>query len=118
MLWLVPLFFLWCGVSAQSSTQSFVITHSGSVPSISIYEDALKHNDLDRFRALEHRTLMFFTEGVIVELLSGNEMVQRGLAVDLSKVDRTGNDPLKHSQFVLHPSGRILQLVTPVKKGQ
>ncbi len=118
MSWLLPFVLLWFGGSAQTGSQSFVIVNSGSVTNIADYIEALKINDLDRFRALEYRTVMQFQEGVVAELLSGNEMVQLGLSVDLSQVNATNVDRMRHSQFTLHSSGRILELVTPVKKGQ
>ena len=118
MLCLLPLAILWFGVSAQTGSQSFVIISGASAPNIAEYVQALKVNDLDKYRALEHRTVMHFNEGVVAELLSGNEMVQLGLSVDLSRVNATNVDRMRHSQFLLHSSGRIIELVTPVKKGQ
>ncbi|MDZ4845190.1 MAG: hypothetical protein SH857_06530 [Chitinophagales bacterium] len=118
MLWLLPLFF-WCGLLfAQTPAQSFVIVNSGSVRNIQAYIAALNGNDIDKYRHIDQRTTMLFQEGVEVKLLSATEMQALGLPVDLSAVNTTAVDRMRHSQFKLHESGRILELVTPVKKGQ
>lgn len=118
MLWLLPLIF-WCGLLfAQSPSQSFVIINTGSVRNIQAYVDALNGNEIDKYRHMDHRTTMVFKEGVVVELLSAGEMQSLGLPVDLGAVNNTSVDRMRHSQFTLHTSGRILELVTPVKKGQ
>ena len=117
-LWLLPLFF-WCGILfAQTSPQSFVITNPGTVRNINAYVEALTKNDIDKYRHMSHRTTMVFVEGVEVQLLSAVEMQALGLTVDLSAVNTTTVDRLKYSKFNLDSSGRILQLVTTVKKGQ
>lgn len=118
MLWLLPLFF-WCGLLfAQTPVQSFVIVNTGSVRNIQAYVDALNGNDIDKYRHMDHRTTMVFKEGVVVELLSANELQTLGLPVDISEVNTTAVDRMRHSQFKLHESGRILELVTTVTKGQ
>lgn len=118
MLWLLPLFF-WCGLLfSQTPAQSFVITDPGQVRNVQPYVDALNTNEIDKYRHMDHRTTMIFKEGVIVELLSASELQGLGLPVDLSAVNTTAIDRMRHSQFTLHTSGRILELVTPVKKGQ
>jgi hypothetical protein len=61
---------------------------------------------------------MIFREGVEVQLLSGTEVQNLGLPVDLGEVNTTTVDRLKRSQFTLHESGRILELVKSVTKGQ
>lgn len=117
MLWLLPLFF-WFGLFAQTGQQSFVIVNSGSVRNIQPFVDALNGNDIDKYRHIDQRTTILFQEGVEVQLLSANELQGLGLPVDLSKVNTTAVDRMRHSQFKLHESGRILELVTPVTKGQ
>lgn len=118
MLWLLPLIF-WCGlIIAQTPVQSFVIINQGAVQDLKPYVDALNGNDIDKYRHVDHRTTMVFKEGVIVELISASEMQALGLPVDLSAVNTSAVDRMRHSQFTLHTSGRILELVTPVKKGQ
>ena len=82
------------------------------------FVDALNSNDIDKYRHMDHRTTMLFQEGVEVQLLSANELQGLGLPVDLDKVNTTAIDRMRHSQFKLHESGRILELVTPVTKGQ
>jgi len=117
MLWLLPLLF-WLSANAQTAPQSFVIVNSGSVRNINAYVDALNHNNIDRYRHMDQRTTMYFKGGVEVQLLSAREMENLGLPVDMGAVNTTQLDRMRHSQFDLHPSGRILELVTPVKKGQ
>lgn len=118
MLWLLPLFFWYAIVFAQTPAQSFVIINQGTVQDLKPYVDALNGNDIDKYRHVDQRTTLVFKEGVVVELLSANELQGLGLPVDLSAVNTTTVDRMRHSQFTLHTSGRILELVTPVKKGQ
>jgi hypothetical protein len=115
-LWLL-LLFCWCGLYAQTGTQSFVITNPGTGLDVSAYEKALNLNELDKYRHMDHRTTMVFVEGVEVQLLSGKEMQVLGLPVDISAVNTTTVDRLQRSKFKLHSSGRIIELVTPLKKG-
>ena len=111
------LLFLFYGLSSQTSNSGFVIHNPRSVSNISDFIYALNHNDLDKYRHMDYRTIIHFNEGVEVELLSGTEMVEAGLSVDISKVS-TGQDRTRNSQFSLDPSGRIVVSVTPLKKGQ
>lgn len=118
MLWLLPLV-LWCGILfAQTGPQTFVITNAGSVRNLNAYVDALNRNDIDKYRHMDHRTTMIFREGVEVQLLSGAELQTLGVSFNIDEVNTTAVDRLKKSQFTLHTSGRILELVTPTKKGQ
>lgn len=117
ILWLAPLLFFCSLLSAQTSTPGFVIINPRSVPNLSDYVYALNHNDLDRFRHMDHRTTIHFTAGVDVQLLSGTEMVNAGLPLDLSKVNTTSLDRARNSQFSLHPSGRIIIKANTLKKG-
>jgi len=117
IIWLAPLLFFFCGLSAQPSAPGFVILNPRSVPNMSDLVYALGHNDLDKYRHVDHRTTIHFNAGLDVELLSGTEMVEAGLPVDMSKVNTTEIDRTRNSQFSLHPSGRIIVTVTPLKKG-
>ena len=118
ILWLIPLLFLFCGISAQHSTPGFVILNPRSVPNLAEFVEALNHNDLDKYRQLDQRTTIHFQEGLNVELFSANEMLAAGLHVDIEKINTTGKDRARYSQFSLHPSGRIIISVNPITKGQ
>lgn len=113
----ILLIFCVCSLGAQTLTPGFVILNPRSVHNLSDFVSALQHNDLDKYRHADHRTTIHFTEGLNVELLSGTEMVAAGLPVDMSAVNTTNVDRTRHSQFSLHPSGRIIVTVTPIKKG-
>jgi len=114
---LALLLFFICSLCAQTSTPGFVILNPRSVPNLQEFIYALNHNNLDKYRHADHRTTIQFTEGLKAELLSGTEMVAAGLPVDMSVVNTTNVDRTRHSQFSLHPSGRIIVTVTPIKKG-
>ncbi len=117
IFWLVTIVFFFCSLNAQTQVPGFVILNPRSVHNLADFVHALQHNDLDKYRHADHRTTVHFTEGLNVELLSGTEMVAAGLPVDMSAVNTTNIDRTRHSQFSLHPSGRIIVTVTPIKKG-
>ena len=104
-------------LAAQSSGSGYVILNPASVQNVSDFVYALNNNDLDRYRHVDHRTMIHFNEGLDVELLSGKEMTESGLPVDMNKVNTSQMDRTRNSQFSLHPSGRIIISVTPLKKG-
>jgi len=116
--WLALLLFLWCGLNAQTTLPGFVILNPGAVPNLADYVNALKKNDLDRFRHVAKRTTIHFREGLIVQLLSAAEMQEAGLPVDMSQVNTTSLDRTRNKQFSLDPAGRIIISVTSLKKGQ
>lgn len=115
-LFLAIFFFCTAHVFSQTSSAGFVIINDGNVNNIADYEYALEHNDLDKYRHIDQRTVLIFKRGVEVELLSATEAMELGLHVNLSEVNHDETNRFKHSEFVLHPSGRILEYVTPVKK--
>lgn len=117
MFWVVPLMLVVSLLSAQTSTPGFIIINPRSIPNLNDYVYALNHNDLDRFRHMDHRTTIHFTEGVDVQLLSATEMMNAGLPVDLNQVNTGSLDRTRNSQFSLHPSGRIIIKANTLKKG-
>jgi len=97
-----------CGLTAQTApaSRSFEIVSTGSVQNISDYINALEHTFLDRYRAVDYRTLMHFQEGVVVELLSAKELRAMGIPVNMDVLNTVS---IKGLKFTLLSSGRIVK---------
>ena len=52
---------------------------------MSMYENALDGANLDKYRQIDARSKLYFEGGVIVELLSGQEMANKGLIPGVKK---------------------------------
>ena len=103
-------------VFGQAKSPTFVIINDGGVGDIQVYIDALNSNNLDKYRHFEQRTVLEFKRGVAVELLSASELSALGIPVDLGLVSHNEDAPVLTSEFFVHPSGRILEMVKPVHK--
>ncbi|TND09003.1 MAG: hypothetical protein FD123_1857 [Bacteroidetes bacterium] len=101
--------------ASQTSSQSFVIKEKGTVTDLTPYLDALTKSDLDKYRYFDKRSVMKFENGMIVELLSANEMKALGLSVKTERV-RT-EDPKfdSGSVFKLAQNGVLVEVLTKTK---
>ncbi|MCB9233917.1 MAG: hypothetical protein H6581_19830 [Bacteroidia bacterium] len=91
------------------SPATFIIKDNGGVLNTSEYESALAAADLNYYRLANARTTMKFSNGMLVELLSGKEVAALNLPVDMDALAKNNADALKTSTFKLHSSGVILE---------
>jgi hypothetical protein len=100
----------------QKSDNSFVITEDAQVTDIALYEKALNNADMDRYRYLDSRRVIKFQKGVVIELFSANEMIEKGMTVQIEKIRKAPIEKNTEPNFVLKPSGYIIEQHTAIGK--
>ena len=85
------------GLFAQD--RSYVITD----------EAAIEKATWDKYRLVDKRRVITFKEGVIIELLSANEMTEQGLEINHSKVMKQSPKGSYQPLFVLSDNGFIIE---------
>lgn len=104
------LFFTLIGLNTfGQSPSTFVIANNGGISNVTPFENALSSANLENYRLADKRTTMKFANGILVELLSGKEVVALGGTVDLESMRKHDPDALKTSLFELHSSGIIME---------
>lgn len=73
-----------------------------------LLEVALKDANLDKYRLLDKRSILVFSDGTQVELLSVNECIEEGLIIDDTQF-REGAPIYEGGVFSLHESGIIIE---------
>lgn len=101
--------------AAQTSAQSFIIKEKGTVTDVQPYIDALLKSDLDRYRYFDKRSVMKFENGLIVELLSADEMKALGLPVKTERVRTKEPEFDSGSVFKLSANGMLVEVLTKTK---
>lgn len=99
-------------VKAQSE-ETFIITQKNNITNIKDYETALRKADLKCYRMLDQRRVLKFDSGVIVELLSVNELLQKGIVVRKDCLTDPSNPNKDSRVFTLLPNGIIAESTSP-----
>jgi hypothetical protein len=102
------------GITLLSSSffaqdKSYVILDKAEVVDINLYITAIEKATWDKYRLVDERRSVTFKEGVKIELLSANEMTEKGLEIDLSKVMKQASNGKYQPLFVLSDSGFIME---------
>lgn len=115
----ILLFLLFLGsisVFAQTpQAKSYVITQKGTVTDVAAYEQAMETGNWDKYRYFDKRSVLRFETGLVVELLSANEMKALGLPVKTDRVRTKDPDFDTGSVFRLTTSGIIVEMMTRTK---
>ncbi len=89
--------------------KSYVILDRAQVADISLYIAAIEKANWDKYRFVDERRVITFQEQVKIELLSANEMAERGLKIDLSKIMKQASNRKYQPLFVLSDNGFIIE---------
>ena len=89
--------------------KSYIITEKAHVSDINIYITAIEKANWDKYRLVDERRVITFKKGVKIELLSANEMTEKGLEIHLSKVMKQASNGKYQPLFVLSESGVIIE---------
>lgn len=108
------LFLLICGIHATAqtgNTRSYVITQKGTVTDVAPYEKAMETGNWDKYRYFDKRSVIRFETGLVIELLSANEMQATGLPVLTDRVRTKDPDFDTQSVFRLTSGGIIVEMM-------
>jgi hypothetical protein len=78
---LLSLVLLFSAVISNSQENTYEIVEKGTAQDLSVYTQAMDLANFDRLRYKSTRRIIYFTEGVKIELLSGDEVVGKGLEI-------------------------------------
>lgn len=109
------------GSALAQSVATYEIVEKAGVDDIGHYQKVLQSASIDKYRLPYARAIMNFESGVKVELLSGEELLEKGVPVDLGNYLGRQEGHIKNSVFTAHESGRLLEMrmapqSVPVKK--
>jgi hypothetical protein len=94
---------------AQGASASFVITQDGNL-NVTPYNTALESANLDHYRLVNERRFLVFDTGVVVELLSSNELNAQGISFDPRRIITDSSIAATHPAiFKLAANGHILE---------
>tara|TARA_B110000285_G_C15094120_1_gene600876 strand:- start:1205 stop:1564 length:360 start_codon:yes stop_codon:yes gene_type:complete len=96
--------------------KSYVITDEALVGDISIYITAIEKANWDKYRIVDERRVITFKKGVKIELLSANEMTEKGIEINLSKVMKQSPKGIYQPIFVLNNNGFIIEQHSYIEK--
>ena len=96
--------------------KSYVLTSPAQVRDINLYITAIDNANWDKYRLLNERRTITFQKGVIIELLSADEMTEKGMEVDLSKILKQKPTTLYKPVFVLGENGYIIEQHSYIEK--
>lgn len=108
------LFLLICGIHVSAQTgnaRSFVITQKGTVTDVAAYEKAMETGNWDKYRYFDKRSVIRFETGLVIELLSANEMKALGLPVLTDRVRTRDPETDSGSVFRLTSGGIIVEMM-------
>ena len=91
---------------AQKGTYSIV--QKSDVKNIKEYEKAMDDANFDSYRFIDKRRKLVFESGVVIELLSVNELKEKNIAVDESKAILNLPKDYKEPIFKLTDNGHIV----------
>jgi len=94
---------------AQDQNKSYIITDEAQVADINIYTAAIEKANWDKYRVVDERRVITFKVGVKFELLSANEMTEKGFEIDHSKVMKQSPTGTYQPLFVLSDNGFIIE---------
>ena len=77
----VSIVLLFTAVISNSQKNSYTIIEKGSAQDLSVYAEAMDLANFDRLRYKSTRRILYFTEGVKIELLSVDEALIKGLEI-------------------------------------
>jgi hypothetical protein len=102
-----------------AQTGTFEITSKGNVSDIKLYEDAMNSANFDSYRFQTKRRMINFEAGVLIELLSAEEVESKGLEINKSLAlnDSEFFNQKNSSSWRLTSSGHIIEslAITPTK---
>lgn len=96
--------------------KSYVITDKAQVREINLYITAIEKANWDKYRLINERRVITFQKGVKIELLSADEMTEKGMEVDLSKILKQKPTTLYKPVFVLGENGYIIEQHSYIEK--
>ena len=96
--------------------KSYIITEKAHVGDINIYITAIEKANWDKYRLVDERRVITFKKGVKIELLSANEMTEKGIEINLSKVMKQSPKGIYQPIFVLNNNGFIIEQHSYIEK--
>jgi hypothetical protein len=96
--------------------KSYLITDEAQVGDINIYITAIEKANWDKYRMIDERRVIKFKKGVIIELLSANEMTEKGMEINQSLVLKQSPTGIYQPLFVLSDNGFIIEQHSYVTK--
>ena len=89
--------------------KSYVIKDNAQVADINLYVTAIEKANWNKYRLVDERRVITFKEGVKIELLSANEMTEKGLEINHSEVLKQSPKESYQPLFVLSDNGFIIE---------
>ena len=94
--------------STSTSNKKYIITASLEKVDDFFIQSFEKAN-WDRYRYEDERRELKFENGIVVELLSANELVDLGVSFDMSKVVPKGVKSTSNTVFAINENGHIIE---------
>lgn len=93
---------------AMNGQNSFIIHNDDNVRiDLAQYEKTLNEADLNQFRKINERTKLLFSNGIIVELYSLNELIEKGIPLENERMrDESLSNEIAF--FDISPEGILL----------
>ncbi len=111
MIFLATLFIAIGGEKAAAQlAQSYEIAYDPGVDNLELYHSVLQTGSIDRYRLPYSRSTMLFDSGVKVSLLSAEELLEKGIAMDMSRYLGREETLTSESVFTAHESGMLLEM--------
>lgn len=94
--------------TAFSQKNTFRVVKKNNVQNISDYVNAMNKANFDAYRYLKKRRNISFKSGVIIELLSAQELKEKNIAFDYSKAKTYNAKNEVNHTFYLGNNGHIM----------
>jgi hypothetical protein len=95
-----------------SQKASYRIINRNKTTNISEYKDALDNANFNRIRYKSKRRQITFLNGPTIELLSAQELISKGVLIDLSEAINDGNYIDDSNTWKLAPNGHIIHTIS------
>lgn len=113
---IIALLFSFCLLTGWAFSQNGVTydIHPGSKYQVQALEDGLSLGDLTKYRKETERAKLLFDDDSIVELYSANELMGKGIEVEMDYISRSQLPML--NLFRLHDDGWLIEDASPISK--
>ena len=95
-----------------SQKDSYLIINKNKTTNISEYKDALDNANFNRIRYKSKRRQITFLNGPTIELLSAQELISKGVLIDLSEATNDGKYIDDSNTWKLAPNGHIIHTIS------
>ena len=95
-----------------SQKDSYLIINKNKTTNISEYKDALDNANFNRIRYKSKRRQITFLNGPTIELLSAQELISKGVLIDLSEATNDGKYIDDSNTWKLAPNGHIFHTIS------